>query len=101
MVHEMRRRGIRVDLDAAARARDLLLEKRDTALTELSEKLGRATGMEEIQGRKWLVETFDRLKIKYQRTEKGNPSFTAGKLGWMARHEHWLPQLIATANKYD
>src|SRR5262249_37699859 len=25
----------------------------------------------------------------------------AGKLGWMAAHPHWLPRLIATANKYD
>ena len=33
--------------------------------------------------------------------EKGNPSFKAGKLGWMATHPHWLPQLIATASKYD
>src|SRR5262249_34551520 len=31
----------------------------------------------------------------------GNPSFTAGKLGWMATHPHWLPQLIAAAGKYD
>ena len=28
-------------------------------------------------------------------------SFKAGKLGWMDRHAHWLPQLIAQANKYN
>jgi DNA polymerase I-like protein with 3'-5' exonuclease and polymerase domains len=100
MVHEMRRRGIRLDLDAAAQARDLLLGKRDAALAALSEQLGCAISMHEIQGRKWLVDTFDRFKIKYPRTENGNPSFTAGKLGWMAGHAHWLPQLIAVANKY-
>ena len=33
--------------------------------------------------------------------QKGNPAFKAGKTGWMGTHEHWLPQLIATANKYD
>jgi len=101
MVLEMRLRGIRVDLNAAERARDLLLHKRDAALAALSEKLGCAISMHEIQGRKWLTETFDRLDIKYSRTEKGNPSFTAGKTGWMAGHKHWLPPLIATANKYD
>ena len=101
MVLEMRLRGIRIDLDAAEQARDLLLRKRDAALAELSEKLGCAISMDEIQGRKWLVETFDRLGIKYPRTEKGNPSFTAGKTGWMAGHTHWLPPLIATANKYN
>jgi DNA polymerase I-like protein with 3'-5' exonuclease and polymerase domains len=101
MVLAMRRRGIRVDLDAAARARDLLLHKRDAALAELSEKFGSAISMHEIQSRKWLVKTFDRQNIKYPCTEKGNPSFTAGKLGWMAGHAHWLPPLIATANKYN
>ena len=101
MVLEMRLRGIRVDLDAAVQARDLLMRKRDVALAELSEELGCAISMDEIHGKKWLVETFDRLNIKYPRTELGNPSFTAGKLGWMAGHAHWLPRLIAIANKYD
>ena len=101
MVLEMRLRGIRIDLDAAERARDLLLHKRDAALTELSEKHGSEVGMHEIRSKKWLVGTFDHLGIEYPRTEKGNPSFTAGKTGWLARHTHWLPPLIATANKYD
>jgi DNA polymerase I-like protein with 3'-5' exonuclease and polymerase domains len=101
MVLEMRLRGIRVDLDAAERARDSLLRKRDVALAEISEKLGCAVSMHEIQGKKWLVETFDRHRIKYPHTEKGNPSFTAGKTGWMTGHVHWLPPLIATANKYN
>ena len=57
--------------------------------------------MHEIQGRKWLAETFDRHGVKYPKTEKGNPSFTAGKMGWMAMHAHWLPKHIAIANKYD
>jgi hypothetical protein len=77
LVLEMRLRGIRVDLNAAERARDLLLRKRDVALTELSNQLGCAISMHEIQARKWLVETFDQHGIKYPRTEKGNPSFTA------------------------
>ena len=57
--------------------------------------------MDEINGRKWKAQTFDAHGIKYPRTAKGNPSFAAGKSGWMAKHEHWLPQLIATASKYD
>jgi DNA polymerase I-like protein with 3'-5' exonuclease and polymerase domains len=101
MVLEMRLRGIRIDLDAAGCARDLLLRKRDAALVEISKKLGCATSMHEIQSRTWLPQTFDRLGIKYPRTEKGNPSFTSGKTGWMAKHEHWLPPLIATTNKYN
>ena len=40
MVHEMRRRGIRIDQSAAEQARDYCLQKRDAALAELSEQLG-------------------------------------------------------------
>jgi Mesyanzhinovviridae DNA polymerase len=97
MVLEMRLRGIRIDLDAAEQAREQLSHKRDTALAELSDKLGSAISMHEIQSRTWLTQTLDRFGIKYPRTEKGNPSFTAGKTGWMAGHKHWLPPLIATA----
>ena len=57
--------------------------------------------MDEIASPKWKARTFDAHGIDYPRTEKGNPSFKAGKLGWMATHAHWLPQLIATASKYD
>ena len=98
MVLEMRLRGIRVDLDAAERARDLLIGKRDAVFAELSEKLECPVGMEEIGRTKWLAETFDRLKIKYPRTEKGNPSFTKD---WMPQHKHWLPQLITKADRYN
>jgi putative DNA primase/helicase len=101
MVHEMRRRGIRVNQNAAERARDYCLAKRDRALAELSERLGSPTGMDEIGKPIWKARTFDAHGIGYPRTTKGNPSFKAGKLGWMAVHKHWLPQLIATANKYD
>src|SRR4029077_3053678 len=38
MVHEMRRRGIRIDVDAAERARDYLLAKRDAIFAEISDK---------------------------------------------------------------
>jgi DNA polymerase I-like protein with 3'-5' exonuclease and polymerase domains len=101
MVHEMRRRGIRIDTAAAEHARDLLLCKRDATFAELSEKLGANIGMAEIGRTAWLAETFDQQGIKYPRTEKGNPSFTAGTTGWMHKHKHWLPRLIATADKYN
>ena len=48
MVHEMRRRGIRIDQIAAEQARDYCLQKRDGALAELSRQLAKPTGMEEI-----------------------------------------------------
>jgi DNA polymerase I-like protein with 3'-5' exonuclease and polymerase domains len=101
MVHEMRRRGIRVDQSAAEQARDYCLQKRNAALTELSEQLGSPVSMEEIASPIWKARTFDTHRISYPRTPKDNPSFRAGKTGWMIAHPHWLPRLIATANKYQ
>jgi DNA polymerase I-like protein with 3'-5' exonuclease and polymerase domains len=101
MVLEMRRRGVRVNTTAAEQARDHLLQKRDAAFATLSEKLGTNIGMAEIGRTKWLAETFDAYGIKYPRTEKGNPSFTAGNSGWMPRHSHWLPPLIVKADRLN
>jgi DNA polymerase I-like protein with 3'-5' exonuclease and polymerase domains len=101
MIHEMRRRGIRIDVNAAELARDYLLQTRDAIFAEISNKLGANVGMEEIGRTKWLAETFDRYGIKYPRTEKGNPSFTAGNSGWMPRHAHWLPPLIVKADRLN
>ena len=100
MVLEMRRRGVRIDVTAAERARDLLLAKRDTVLAEISDKLGTPVSMSELARNKWLAETFDREGIKYPCTDNGNPSFTGGQKGWMDRHPHWLPKLIREAHKY-
>ncbi len=100
MVNEMRRRGIRIDQDAAEQAYETFIGKRDAALTELSDQHGAAVSMAEIQGRKWPEKTFDAYGISYPRTAKGNPSFSTKKSGWMAEHEHWLPRGIAVAKKY-
>ena len=101
MCLEMRRRGIRTDTAAAEQARDLLLHKRDAVLAELSEKLGVTVGMDELNRSAWRAAMFDQHGVKYPRTEKGNPSFTAGNSGWMPRHPHWLPQLIVQADKLN
>jgi DNA polymerase I-like protein with 3'-5' exonuclease and polymerase domains len=101
MVHEMRRGGIRIDVAAAEQARDDILQQRDAKFAELSDKLGVNVGMAEIGRTKWLAETFDKHGIKYPRTKKGNPSFTAGNSGWMPRHPHWLPPLIVKADKLN
>jgi DNA polymerase I-like protein with 3'-5' exonuclease and polymerase domains len=101
MCLEMRRRGIRIDTAAAEQRRDLLLHKRDAVLAELSEKLGDTVGMDELNRSAWRAAMFDQHGVKYPRTEKGNPSFTAGNSGWMPRHPHWLPQLIVQADKLN
>jgi DNA polymerase I-like protein with 3'-5' exonuclease and polymerase domains/RecA-family ATPase len=101
MVLEMRRRGVRIDTARAEQARDRMLQKRDAIFAELSEKLGAPVTMAEIGRSKRLAATFDVHKIKYPRTAKGNPSFTAGSTGWMHKHPHWLPPLIVKADRYN
>jgi len=96
MVLEMRRRGVRIDQDAAEQASEHLLRKRDAALAELSAQLASRSAwprsIAQNGRRRPLMPTTSTIRAQ----TKGNPSFTAGKLGWMAKHEHWLPQLIAT-----
>src|SRR5262245_58664989 len=101
MVHRMRRRGIRIDISAAEQTRDLLFQKRDAVLAQISERLDASIGMDEINGRNWLINTFGQFGIKYPLTKKNNPSFRRGKRGWMQHSSHWLPQLIAAADQLD
>src|SRR5262245_37027754 len=99
MVHEMRRRGIRIDGSAAEQRRDLLLGMRDAVLAEMYEKLGTNIGIDELNSAKCRAADFDQNKIVYPRTEKGNPSFTAGNSGWMPKHPHWLPRSIVKTDR--
>lgn len=109
LVIEMRRRGIRVDTEQAARVRDDLFVQRDAVFAELREKLGVQVGMEEIGRNKWLERMFAEHapQIKIPRTEptraypQGQPSFTAGSTGWMQKNPHWLPTLIVKADKLN
>ncbi len=107
MVREMRSRGIRVDLDAAEKARATLLRMRDEIFVDIGSRLGMRVGMNEIGKNRWLERVFSNLKINFPRTAPtknfptGQPSFKAGPLGWMDSHEHWLPQMIVKADKYN
>jgi DNA polymerase-1 len=102
LVLEMRRRGVRISQSEAEQLRDWLGVKREAALKELSEQLGALVGMEEIKKRPWLIRTFEAHSLTVPETTKtGAPSFKGGKRGWMVGHAHFLPRLIAEANKYN
>lgn len=109
LAHEMRFRGIRVDLDAAERARDRLFVMRDAVFTELSERTSESVGMEEIGRNKWMERMFatHAPEIRVPRTAPsknfpdGQASFTAGSTGWMQKERHWLPRLVVKADKYN
>jgi DNA polymerase I len=106
LIQEMRWRGIRIDMDYAERSLKELYRLRDEAFTELNAKLGERVGIEEIGKNTWLTKVFDAHGISYPRTAatsrfpNGQPSFSAGIIGWMHKHEHWLPTLIVKADKY-
>ena len=105
LVHEMRWRGVKVDVERAAREAEELRKNRDTVLSELGRRLGRQVGMGDIGRTRWLEEMFDRQGIKYPRTAptrnypNGQASFTAGTTGWMPKNPHWLPQMVVRADK--
>lgn len=107
MIQEMRWRGIRVDLDQAERAKNELIKRRDAAFRELATLLGEKVGMEEIGKTSWLQRVFDAQSLSYpytapsKRFPRGQPSFTAGVLGWMHKSPHWLPKLIVQADRYN
>ncbi len=101
MVHEMRRRGIRVDQSAAEQARDYCLQKRDAGSPSCRSSSAPTSACTRSRRRNGRSEPSTPTASDYPRTEKGNPSFKAGKLGWMVVHPHELPRLIATASKYD
>ena len=92
MVLEMRRRGIRIDQDAAEQARDQLLANampRSRSFRRSSAPPSAWPRSTAANGRR---RPSTQISIDYPRTPKGNPSFSAGKSGWMAKHEHWLPR---------
>lgn len=103
MVLEMRRRGVRVDVEHAERERVALIAKRDAVFSELRERIGEPVGMEEIGRARWLERIFQAHApdITIPRTATGLPSFTAGSTGWMPKSSHWLPKMIVRADKLN
>lgn len=111
LVNEMRRRGVRLDVDRIEQNKAALLAKRDAVFADLGARLGQRVGMEEIGRNRWLEATFARVapEIPVPRTAatkghpKGQASFTAGSTGWMHKYRgpnEWLPHLIVRADKY-
>jgi DNA polymerase I-like protein with 3'-5' exonuclease and polymerase domains len=109
MVVEMRRRGVKVNVERAEREREYCLGERDRVFEELRQKTGERMGMEEIGKNTFLQRLFQvhAPQIEIPRTAPsakhpgGQPSFTAGSTGWMPKVKHWLPQLLIQADKYN
>jgi len=98
MCMEMRRRGIRIDMDRAEQTKQWMLDQRDIALRELSDlaPIGRQWDMRDVNSDGFLTKIFDAAGIPYPRTAKGNNSFSAE---WMEKRDERLPQLVVLAGK--
>ena len=85
---DMTWKGVRVDLDKAESLRNTLLKREKETL----HKIKKLTGLEiEVWAAQSIAKAFDKLDIKYERTEKGAPSFTKS---FLKDHPHELSKLI-------
>ena len=85
----MRQRGVRIDVEAAGRAFEMLSDK----ITEAEKSLG---GIDIYSGQD-IARYCKKEGIEYQLTDAGNPSFTAN---WLERHANPRIKMISEARKY-
>ena len=101
MVLEMRRRGIRIDQDAAEQARDLLLANATPRSPSFRHSTARSSAWTKSMVANGRKRPSSNTASTFRARRRAIRSFSAGKSGWMATHQHWLPQGIAIANKYE
>lgn len=109
LVHEMRRRGIRVDLDAAEVAYVKFKKQSAAALEELGRKLGKNVTIDDVRSYAWLEMMHMDCGVRFPRAwapgdqpgkeNTGRGIFDANV--WMKNSEHWLPQLIVKARSRE
>jgi len=97
VVHAMRKRGIRVDLDKAEQVKARLLEISDNTFSEMSDKLGHTVDIDDVRSNEWLERTFTALKIKFPRGTKKTEDRGSFESKWMKNDPHWLPRAIVRA----
>jgi len=96
LVFEMRRRGVRVDLDKAERTKVYLLSREKKILEDLHTETGVHI---EPWNAKSLAKAFDNLSLSYQRTDKTNaPSFTKH---FLKTHDHPVAGKILELREYN
>ncbi len=109
LVHEMRRRGIKVDLNAADRAYAKFKAQSAQALEELSRRTNRRVSMEDVRSYNWLEATHMEHGVQFPRAWKpgdlpGQPNTGRGIFDanvWMKNAEHWLPKLVVRARSRE
>ena len=92
---DMKFKGVRVDIVKAEET------KKSLAITEkeMHRDIEKIAGFEvEIWAAASIAKAFDQVKLPYDRTEKGAPSFTKN---FLATHPHELPKLINQAREIN
>ena len=93
---DMRFKGVRVDLDKAAKIKKNLMDREAKIVSKIKDLTGVNV---EIHAARSIAKAFDNLKLPYDRTEKSNePSFTKN---FLQNHPHELPKLIADAREIN
>lgn len=91
----MRMRGIRVDVEGAEKARELLLGKVKDIQLQIKSITGESV---DLWANDSLAKAFDRVGLTYGKTATGKPSFTSE---FLEHHPHEIAGLIRQARKYE
>ena len=95
LLFEMRKRGIRVDLNKAEQAREQVDDLKKQLYGELKRKWGVTP---DIWSSASMAKAFDKLGLSYPYTPKGSPSFAKE---FLEDHPHEVPRTIRQLRKYD
>lgn len=92
---DMKFKGVRVDIEKAGVIKEDLIRKEKDVL----QKINKIAGFDiEIWAAASIAKAFDELKMPYDRTEKGAPSFTKN---FLATHPAEFPKLINQARELN
>ena len=92
---DMKFKGVRVDVEKAQETRKNLLEQESKILNKIKDLCGLEV---EIHAARSIAKAFDKLNIPYDKTDKGNPSFTKN---FLATHPHQIAKLINEAREIN
>ena len=92
---DMTFRGIRVDLEKCERTKQALLKEEKQKLKKIKDLAGMDV---EIWAAASLAKAFDKLGIKYARTQTGQPSFTKV---FLSEHPHEFAKLVVEARNLN
>ncbi len=96
IIIEMKRVGVRVDLERAEKIKKQLITKEKNLIKSIEDQ----SGVKDLQlwAARSLAQVFDALKLSYLRTPTGQPSFTKA---FLENHTHPVASLIREARELN